>query len=452
MGFESFPTNNTEEPISPEEERRGDDFFRSGEKINGNKFGVEDEVSLINFESALSKEDFKKTVDIFLGDSTFSEVLRIQESDLDSCEDDFKLLHNDNFEFNPNESNYLQRSSYFLVRNLGFTKENINNLIKSVGDEDKLSACFQEIIFNEKEKINGFLKKPESLKKIEDSVLEMREFFKELNIPFPREGLAPTYLVGDIEALMLRSFEIGSINVGLAPGGEYSPKFDRIIVTLDDSDTENEVLSDSSTRRYIHENFHSFSFNNYEETSELNSEVNLPRVVGRCGFFTLNNRNKNRQSSLTGLNEGVTEFLSRIVADKLGFEKNKEYHAYDSYVEDAENLMIFLNQGNLKRDNVGSNGLGLEGIKDLAYLYTSKTGIFSLARKMKELIGPHSIALFDLFSEKEDGGGFSKFLEALEKFKKNGELEIVSIERKNFNTYGINEGALRESYPFLDIV
>jgi hypothetical protein len=201
-------------------------------------------------------------------------------------------------------------------------------------------------------------------------------------------------LYGPVEAFVLAAATTRT-SVPEMPSqlGCFNPDDNMIRIPIDAESLEKGSLSQTAVETVTHEMVHAISPTRVMRKTDTEGAFQVRKT--RAGFYSTVPGNLRRIFTLLALNEGVTESMARsaYAAGRVGPPWSGDIYA--SYVEDVATLRELA-------------GLSEE---ELYRIYLSKNGVLELGKLLRErtALGPHGLALFDIFS-REGTGGFTKFL------------------------------------------
>lgn len=344
--------------------------------------------------------------------------------------------------FEPGTDESLFFSRYSNLRETGLSQAEIERLIQvNAENPEALNETLLEAVKNEYEVIDSQLQNPDIQQNIIAAFSSLRKLYSDAEVMPSRTGLPVTQFIGKYQGMILQMLE-GSSSPGIRLGqATYYPGRDACVVEVPNQIRLGDVAN------AVHENFHSLSANEVCAQDGKNTEFdNTSAKTIKSGFFTMNAGNERRPHALTGLNEGTTELLARITCAKGGVEYNKT-NSYENYVKNV----LVLNQV-LENQPINSSqpyeDIDPKTISNLLTRYGSRTGTLSLARDMKEKIGPKALIIFDILSS--TNSDFETFVNALQEFKEGKEpTQTIEMTSEELAAYGVSLEEIQKHYPFI---
>lgn len=335
---------------------------------------------------------------------------------------------------------------WFLRQSLG--NEEIRALIAKK-DAGNFSENLAANIRNERTSILSLVEKPENIKAIISIEEGIYKLIEENGLKPERLDKPKLQFVGPEEDLLYRmSFE-------KEISGFYENRLAFVVVKITQAEIESGKLSNATLNALGHELWHHQS----AEPVHINApfEQFLFEKVG----LSVSNASDDHKKVHNVLNEGATELLARITADRLGIYEGSNYgtHPYDTYVN------LVMNLGEISHDQLSwdpsiqseSNSykeiINTEALKQLLKDYISLDGLLNLGRRIEKDLGKYSEMIMEYYIKQGKLEEFLDFAFNARLYIRSGLIPGNSLKFPNHflfsKEYGISYEELRENYPFL---
>lgn len=323
---------------------------------------------------------------------------------------------------------------YATLRDYGFTVEEIAELAEG-HRAGNLMDILVENIKNERANIEKRVEL--SRERIHAVDQEIHTFFDDMKTMYPRTTDAPAVFFGKYQNLILGTLFSKRMSPtaveGWAPAGT-----DTLFVKIETGDPD-QPLSDAELTTYCHERFHTLPQNYVQRPEEYIPLRETELRKKRYGF--LRKYGENETSLFIHINEGVTEFFTRQVATRLGYQS---FLAYDKEVESLGQLLRFI--------SMHDNSFKDQRMQELLHQYVTPTGLLAFKRRLEECVGQQGLFISEvLFSRPKL---YAEFLKCVQKQQEGrlGESDAVVIPKRLFTHQKmLNTEQLLRDYPFVKI-
>lgn len=392
-------------------------------------------------EVLMSEKDYEETVDKYIVPGLVEKLSGFRTDQVEEFEkyyQEYETTQVFNDEGKPPEYMLYWAQRSFL------DKDDILNIKKAI-EANNLEGYLKDSVSQERKQIVEILEANQTGEKLKNCADSIKNFFDENGVKIGRNNLPKLQFIGKFDSMLLASASQKELVFGDMFDGGYVPTLDGLVIKLSPENIRNKEIKDEHLRAYVHENMHALSYRKIIADKELGIDDSEAKYLK--GGFLSRNKEGRRHNSLNSLNEGATEYFSRLISEKTGISTAHEFgeEGYDNYVRDTEALLKKIGGQKLEDKKIAESST-----KELLDDYCKSTGVLKLGKIAQEKIGPHALALFDILSGSGRDNNFYNFVDSLEKYQQGMEVQKINIDRDELKNYPFKEDELKKQYPFLE--